>query len=123
MARRISDSYPPRSKHRAGLVNQAGSKPMAAVHLLLRGGTWRRRSAGGTAGTGTPRASRTHRIGVISEASYVGRLRNHLALHCLEQFRPARGGGQVELRIERIELEHVMVIARAIRCAHAHVGA
>src|SRR5580658_8839738 len=94
------------------------------ANLLLRGGARRGcRSAWGAGTTGTARTSWAYRIGVISEASDVGRLCNYLALHCLKEFRPARGSGQVELRIERIEFEYVMVIARTIRRTHAHVGA
>src|SRR6188474_410632 len=56
-----------------------------------------------------------------AEAAHVRGLRDGLAFHRGEQLGAARGVRQVEIRAERVELEYVVVIARAGRRARAEV--
>src|SRR5690606_31154310 len=90
--------------------------------LLLRTG----RAAGTARATGTTAGSThaaTHRgVGVVAEATDIGRLADHLAFYRLEQLGAARFGGQVDLRVQGIELEHVVVVARAVGCTRAGIG-
>src|SRR5690606_1461678 len=75
-----------------------------------------------TAGARTTTRWATGTFGAL-EATHIRSLGDHLAaLDGLEQLGAARGRRQVELGVQRVELEHVVVIADARRRAHAHVG-
>src|SRR6185437_16623086 len=62
------------------------------------------------------------RRGRTAISANVGSLRDRLAFHCGQQLGAARRLGQVELRVERIELEDIVVIARAWRGTRTHVS-
>src|SRR6185437_13973996 len=71
--------------------------------------------------SGNGRLFRARGCGAAISAD-VGGLGDGLAFHCGEKLGPARSLGQVEFRVEGIEIEDVVVIARARRGARAHVG-
>src|SRR5687768_3587398 len=69
----------------------------------------------------TRSASALFRSWFATEPTDIGRLRDDLAGHRGDQLGASRGRRQLEIRAERVELEHIVVIARPRGRARAHI--